>query len=262
MKNMKIGQKEKKLLLYLGGVVIALLVYQFYFSSALDRNSQKSLENEQLNQEVQKLQELSAKQDDYETDTDSMQDDIKDILAQFPAEVKEEDAILYAKELQDHVSMTVPSVGVAEGQLVYTYGEGAATGDGTAPAETDAATADTTAEEDATAAAAGETTTYSDGADSTVEAPRPLNYMLYKVPVSIAFTAGYSNMKSCLDYIKGGDSRNVIDSLALSYDTESGNLTGTMDYGMYYLTGTDEIYTEPNIPNIGRGTTNIFGTVQ
>ena len=265
MKNMKLGNREIKLLLYLGGVVLALLVYQFYFSKVLDNNAAKKAENVQLSADVQKLRELESQQKDFEEETSDMQTDNRVVLTAFPAEVKEEDAILYAKELQDNVSMPISAVGMSDGILVYTFGQGAVAEDATAAeATTTDATATDTTEADAQAAADGETTTYADGTEGGIDSVGSAysDLMLYKMPVSLSFTVEYGNMKRCLDYVKDSDKRTSIDTISLTFDSATGNLMGNMDLGMYYLTGTDKVYEAPKLPDVGTGTSNIFGTLQ
>lgn len=263
MKNMVVGKKEIKLLLYLGGVAIALLVYQFYFSKAMDRNTTQKAENMQLQSEVQRLEDLKVDQKEYESDTKDFEKKNKTILMKFPAEVREEDAILYAKAMQDGMSMPISTVGMTEGVLVYTYGQGATDAAGTATAPDTATTGDTT-EADAQAAADGQTTEYADGTQGGVAPVESgmSNLMLYKMPVALSYTVEYGNMKRCLDYVKGSPKRCSIDTIALSFDSTTGNLIGTMNLGMYYLTGADKVYETPKVEGVEHGTSNIFGTVQ
>ena len=47
--------------------------------------------------------------------------------------------------------------------------------------------------------------------------------------------------------------RKSIDGLSLSFDAETGDLTGTLVFNMYSLTGTDATYTTPVVSNVVMG---------
>ena len=58
------------------------------------------------------------------------------------------------------------------------------------------------------------------------------------------------------------DKRNV-PSISLSYDGESGKLSGNMTVNMYYMTGReDAAYEEPSSGVHSLGVKNIFGTIK
>ena len=63
--------------------------------------------------------------------------------------------------------------------------------------------------------------------------------------------------------ILSSDERMSIQNINLSYDSESGCLTGSLDATMYTVSGTDYIYKELDIPGVRMGTSDIFksGTV-
>jgi len=264
MKNMKLGTKEIRLILYLGGVIIALMVYEFVFVPRMDRNTTLSEENQKLEKDVNNLKTMQSKADEYKADTASLQKDISGMLAKFPAEVKPEDAILYSKNMQEAMSMPITTVGIGDAVLVYTYGEGSES-TGTSTSGTTAASSQMTAEQDAATAAADQASTTSgtlSSGSSAAGSSSGEGSMLYKVPVSLSYTISYGNLKRCIGYIYSTTDRCSIDSVSLAYDTATGNLVGTMNLGMYYITGFDKTYTTPQIPGVGLGQTNLFGTVQ
>ncbi len=63
------------------------------------------------------------------------------------------------------------------------------------------------------------------------------------------------------DYINNYTEKRNIDEITLSYDSETGNLTGSMKINMYNLVGNGITYTEPAIGNVDIGLDNIFGTI-
>lgn len=263
MKDMKLGTKEIKLILYLGGVILALLVYEFFFTPRMEKINEMKSSNDTLTKQVNELQEKASKQSEYEKDIAQYQTDTQTILAKFPADVKAEDTILYSKEMQDTLNMKISAVNVSDGLLVYTFGQGSES----KTASTTTASTDTTTEEDTETAASGGTSTtsgdLSTGSSSTASSSSWAgNVMLYKAPASLTFNIGYSDLKRMIPFVYSGKERCSLDTITLSYDTTTGNLVGTMDLGIYYLTGTDKTYSEPAINGVQTGQSNLFGSVQ
>ena len=54
----------------------------------------------------------------------------------------------------------------------------------------------------------------------------------------------------------------TLDNVNASYDTSTGNLTGTIIVNMFSMTGTDNSYSEPDAGDVAYGTDNIFGTIE
>ena len=54
----------------------------------------------------------------------------------------------------------------------------------------------------------------------------------------------------------------TLDNVNASYDTSTGNLTGTIIVNIFSMSGTERTYTEPDAGSVAYGTDNIFGTVE
>lgn len=271
MKDLKLGVREMQLILCLGGLVIALLVYEFVFVPKMDSNSELRSANLKLESEVKELEAMKANEENYKTETKKYQESITKLLSKFPADVKPEDAIIYARDMQNAVEMPISTVSVTDGILVYTYGEGS---EGSSKnidsgstagqaASSSSSSSSSTTEEDANMAAAEETSSLSGTTTGTSsENTAAGSIMLYKIPVSMNYTIPYGNLKKCINYIFGTTRRCSIDDISLTYDTATGTLAGTMDLGMYYISGTDAYYTAPQLPGVPTGQTNLFGTIE
>lgn len=83
----------------------------------------------------------------------------------------------------------------------------------------------------------------------------------YKSTLNITFKVSYEGLKKCIDYINNYPEKRNINEITLSYDSETGNLTGSMKINMYDLTGAGREYTEPAAGNAGIGLENPFGTI-
>lgn len=97
---------------------------------------------------------------------------------------------------------------------------------------------------------------------SSVDIPSVNNsgVYVYKSPLTISFRTSYQGYKDMIDYIYSSSIKMSIADVSVSFDSETGNLSGSMVIHQYAMTGTEQQYEEPifNVPNIG--TSNIFGT--
>lgn len=85
---------------------------------------------------------------------------------------------------------------------------------------------------------------------------------VYKTPVNISFTSTYFGFKEVMNFINSHKNKMSVNSVSLSFDSETGNLSGSMEINQYAMLGTDQVYEPPvfNAPNIG--TDNIFGSFE
>jgi hypothetical protein len=208
-------------------------------------------ENETLKIQLNQVRELEANVDSYTSETAVYESQTNAILAEFPAEVREEDAILYADEIEDMSDYTISVVGINPGDLIYATGTSAAE-------ETTDGTTDTTAETTETAASATASASLGILDEASVTVP---TYQLFSMSASYDFTAGYEDMKEIIAKIYADPDKRNISALSLSYDSETGELIGNMSLNLYYLTGTDKTYTEPDAGKIKKGKDNIFETI-
>lgn len=244
---MKINPKYIKAIFYGAGIFVLLVVIAWIKPSMDEKHDQLQATNDQLKAQLSQLEELEANAANYEAQAKTFEEEDQVILNEFPAEVRPEDVILYAKQIEDKTDVAIANVGVTEGNLVYAMN--------TAPvAEAAPAAEDGTT--DAAAAAPQNTLGILDEASVV----RP-DYNLFQMSVSYDIVSSYRDMKSVVaDILEDQDKQNI-DGITLAYDSETGELAGTMNVNRYYLTGTEKQYTNPNAGNIKKGTSNIFGSI-
>lgn len=261
--NTSISKKDLKLLLYTGGILILIVGYFLGWKHFQQKQETLSAESETLTQELNKLNDIYMNGENYKNQTAVCNTNIQQIYDSYPVEVKEEDAILYARDLEQEYDITISNVGIAKANQLYLLGSGAV------DAQNDTAeidTADASAGTDTTTA--DTSATASSGIDgelglldaSQVTLPQ---LALYNTEVTYDFTVGYEDGKSVFASILAyADKRNV-PSISLSYDGESGKLSGNMTVNMYYMTGReDAAYKEPSSGVHSLGVKNIFGTIK
>ena len=76
------------------------------------------------------------------------------------------------------------------------------------------------------------------------------------------FNGTYAGLKEAVTYLAQQNGRMTLDNVNASYDTSTGNLTGTIIVNMFSMTGTDNSYSEPDAGDVAYGTDNIFGTIE
>lgn len=121
---MKISKSEQKFLLYVLGVAILVIVYVAVFLKVQDKNASLERERNELQSKVNQLEAWDANKETYQKQTATMEKELATLYAGFPADVKEETAIMYARELETLAGLQVSSVSILGQNLLYTSGSG------------------------------------------------------------------------------------------------------------------------------------------
>ncbi len=232
---MKLKKSDINILLIALGIAIAAISYFFVFTKLNEKTDAMKADNALLQQEVDRLQELANNKQQYLDDTATMQEEIENIKAQFAAAYKPEDEVLYVRDLEKNFDASAKTINMP----------------GTTPMEV----AQATAEEQPATDGSGEVVEAS--TDTANAAPEIL---LYQTPVTFDFVASYNSIKEIVKRLNEDEMRKSIQSVSLAFDSETGDLTGTLLFNMYSLTGTDAVYATPEIPGVVFGSGNIFNS--
>ena len=54
----------------------------------------------------------------------------------------------------------------------------------------------------------------------------------------------------------------TLDNVNASFDSSTGNLSGSITVNLFFMAGTGQTYTEPDAGSVAYGTDNIFGTIE
>lgn len=241
---MKLKKSDINLLIILLGVVIAVLAYFLVYTKFNEKTDILNAENATLQTEVDYLQDLADHKQQYIDETESMQAEIDEIKAQFPAKYQPEDDIMYIKGLEKDYDSFVSVLGMGNSAVIEV--EQPVQELPTATETTD--DVDSVDEETEAAAAPAATT-----------AVQP-DILLYSTPLTLTMTSSYNSVKDIIEKINTDRDRKSIEQLALSFDTETGDLTVSMAFNAYSLTGTEKTYDEPVIEGVRFGTNNIFNS--
>ena len=224
---MKISRKDIKLLLYAGGILFLVAVYFVFYRNIDQKSNELEGEIRLLEQEKNHLEALNDKKAEYKEKTEEMQREIDVVLAGFPADVREENAIVYAKQLENLSGMEISGINIGSKNLLHSTGENAE----------------------------------SEGNGDTDTADQLPSLYLYGMPVNYSFTVEYSSFKKAAALIAENEEKRNMETITLSFDEESGKIVGTASVNMYFIMGSNSVYQEPEIPPIQQGIDDIFGTV-
>ena len=218
---MKLKQSDKKILLIAAGFILLGCTYFFVFNGLNTKRAEIDMQNGTLQQEVNYLQDLKDHEQEYNDEMARMTVENEDIMKQFPAEVRPESIIMYGQGLEVSNAFAVSSLEMPGASLMEV------------PLPT---AADGTAAQSATAS----------------------SIMLYNSPVTMGFHSTYGGIKDVIKQINNDPNRNSISTVTLAYDTNTGNLAGSITANMFFVKGTEKQYEAPTVPGVGVGTNNIF----
>ena len=245
-----ISKKNIRLLLYVFGVLILILVLASVRPQIQEKTDALTSENQQLSSQLQTLVNLEMNESTYIEQSKTYETEIASILEKYPAEVREEDAIIFAKEIEDMSELKINTIGIAPGNLLLSLrsanAEPAVTTDTAATDTTDAAT------------------TVSTGVDLGIMEPTDVvcpDYYLYNMTVSYDFTSDYEDLKKVFAKILADEDKRNISAMSLTFDSENGLLVGNINMNLFYMMGTEKEYVAPDPGVVLTGNDNIFGTM-
>lgn len=263
---MSISTRDKKILLMFSGVAVFAAGYFFGYKPQMSKAEEIETASVPLETRLNELLEMAKNKEFYVEETNRYNQEVSDYVAQFPADVKEEDGILLARDMENALDMEVSNIGISTrnfvasldgsteeeiGELVdQTLSEKA--NEQTQEQIDEIEGTDTKAEEalaDATEAAV------SDAADLTDLT------VLFRRLDTLQFNGTYDSLKDAVDYLASSSGRMTLDSVDASFDASTGNLIGTITVNMFSMTGTGSTYTEPDAGSVALGRKDLFGTI-
>ena len=263
---MNISMRDKKLLLMFSGVAVFGLGWFFGYRPQMEEAANIEAANKPLEERLSNLLELAGNRDFYISETESAQNKINEYVAKFPSDVKEENGIVLAQNIENSLGMQISNVGIATKEFVASIDgsteEEIAEQNETMSEQANSQTREQIDEIEGTdSKAAEELQNASDiaaaQADSTSQTP-----VLYRTQDTLEFTGTYANLKDVVAYLAEQTGRLTIDNMNASYDTSTGYLTGSIVVNMFSMTGTGNTYTEPDAGQVAYGTSNLFGTLE
>ena len=263
---MNISMRDKKLLLMFSGVAVFGLGWFFGYRPQMEEAANIEAANKPLEERLSNLLELAGNRDFYISETENAQNKINEYVSKFPSDVKEENGIVLAQNIENSLGMQISNVGIATKEFVASIDgsteEEIAEQNETMSEQANSQTREQIDEIEGTdSKAAEELQNASDiaaaQADSTSQTP-----VLYRTQDTLEFTGTYANLKDVVAYLAEQTGRLTVDNMNASYDTSTGYLTGSIVVNMFSMTGTGNTYTEQDAGQVAYVTSNLFGTLE
>ena len=202
------------------GILVLVVVYVFVYLDFTQRTEELEKSNSELLATVRELEEYNTNMESYKIEIEEIKAEINAILDEYPADAREEDAIMLAVELQERNTIDFDAINMEEKEGVYTV------------------------EPYLVTAAALE------GLDESL-------VFTQKHAVYVNQTT-YYDLKSVIRQIYESDNRIGIDNIVYTKNEEYGLLEGNIDIYFYSLAGTDKEDAAPDIAEYPAGTSDPF----
>lgn len=240
MNKVKISQKESKLLFSMLFLLILVVSYQFVYVKNVEKLEVIETEITTLKERVDTLKQQVANKDTMIQEIDQMKQETIDLVSTYGKGTTIEKTILFTKDMEDLASMKIDSLNVSQDSYFLSQ---------TIPTDNKYVSG---------------TNEVNKGYTLT-EGTEVIDHNVltgYRTDAAINFTVTYDNLKRVLNYIHQHEEKRNISDISLAYDSETGNLKGTMNIAMYHILGNKDSYEMPSIRRNNLGTRNIFGTIE
>ena len=250
------SDRDKRLLVYLGALIILAIAYFFVGQPFLDKIDALSNEKTELQLELSQKREAYENKSLYKQGVIESRDELEKIIDQFPEDNSDEKSIMFISRAEAEVPVWFNQVKFAEETKNMINGE--------EKDETESASdVETAAEEEAVSNAEGENVNEG-GRGEAPEAGQSedtsgINEMMYRdTEIGLTFETTYDGFKNLLAYIRDYEDRMVIKDIDVAYSTTTGLATGSLVLSQYAILGPDRILPEVKTDVEDIGTENIF----
>lgn len=263
------SDRDKKLLVYLGALVILALAYFLCARPFLDKIDSLSAEKMQLQSELSAKREAYENKAMYEQGIAESYAKIQTIIDEFPEDNADEKSIMFASKAEADVPIWFTQVKFAEEtkNMINSpegeEGETQSASDAEAEAEQEAAAA---AEGEDAEAGSGRGDASDSGEESEAETEAGgeegnvgIKDLMYRdTEIGMNYETTYDGFKNLLAYIRDYKDRMVIKQIDVSYDNETGLAVGSLVLSQYAVLGPGRVLPEVETDVEDLGTDNIF----
>jgi len=219
---MTLSKRDQSMLLILLGLIVVLAAYFGIYSNFMGKAEAAVSENDSLQPRLQELQDYYSNLPVYQAGIEEISADVEKKILGFPPDVRSEDLISYGNELEKKLGVTVSNMSFSPPELVSQF---------SVPKD--------------------------DGGGGTVLVP----YAALSTNMSISAEMTYPQMLDFINYIYKKSVHTTLESISVSYNSETGGLTGSAVMTKYFMSDSEYEYKPTDLPNSAQGTNNPFGTV-
>ncbi len=216
----KIFTKQTFMLITIVGALLLLVVYMYVYKDYEEKTAKVEKENRDLEALLDELEVYHNNMKKYEKEIEEIKTAVVEIMAEYPANAKEEDVIMLAVEMQEQNDIEFDTISMKESESVYTVPQNLVQ------------MADI------------------EGYDKDI--------VFTQKPATYSNKTDYSNLKGNIEQIFDSPNRIAIDKIVYVKNDSTGLLEGSMDMFFYSAFGTDREYVAPDIAEYIHGTSDLF----
>lgn len=234
--------KQKRLILILSGVLILILTFFLVFKKNMDNVSKLKTKNVELSGQVDFLSNLQIRINEMKESTEEKQQQIEKYASEYPCKMTQQKVISNLYHMWQDTHMELRSIKPGTEQIFFKDGQ----------------FLDLSAEGESTGEAQD---TEISAVEKNPETKVSFNQMVGKVTsYELEVSGTRKQILKAFDWISENPEHMSLSEIALSFDSSTGKLTGTLQVNFYSLNGNGVPYEEPDISGITIGNNDVFGT--
>lgn len=262
------SDRDKKLLIYVGALVILAAAYFLVGKPYLDKYNALNEQKPVLEATLAAKQEAYNNQGTYRDGIIQATNRIQQIMDEFPEDNSDEKSIMFAAHAETDIPMWFTKIKFADetkmminGEEVQSASDVEAAAEQAQVAEAEAATGEAAPAEGQAAPAEGEAAPAEGEATPAAEqqADVGINGIAWRdTEIGLDFQTQYAGFKDFLAYLRDYEDRIVIKTIDISYSPEIDMVGGNMVLSQYALLGEDRVLPDVVTDVEDFGTDNIF----
>lgn len=245
------SERDKKLLVYLGALLIIAAAYFFVAKPYLDKIDKLNVEKSELSVQLNEKINAISKQEEYKNRIDKSKEDIQKIIDKFPEDTSDEKSIMFVVNTEKDVPIWISNMQFAEDTQGLVSGQESASDAEQAALEEKIAANDETYEASESVSSVETVSNNDIGLDNLIGKTTLLN---------LTYTTNYSGFKNLLAYVRDYEDRMVISDLSVAFNPEVGTISGNIVLSQYAMLSPDRVLAEIETEVDRLGTSNIFST--
>ncbi len=244
------SDRDKKLLIYLGALIILAAAYFLVGRPYLDKIDELSDEKVRLDTELRQKREAYEKQDEYRAGISDAMTSMQEIIDKFPEDNSDEKSIMFIHREETSIPIWVNKLRFATETQNAVGGE---EGESASDQEAEQLAQNVAAAEGVSAEGDSEGGRVAEGYQSVLEG------LIYRdTELGIEFVSEYDKFKTFLEHIRDYEDRLVIKDIEVTYEYTAGLVKGNMVLSQYALLGPGRELPKVESEVDRLGTENIF----
>ncbi|MBR0119170.1 MAG: hypothetical protein IJM01_03450 [Eubacterium sp.] len=233
----------KKALLIIAGLLVCVLTYFFVYQPNADEVTSLESESSKLQAEVNRLTSMQVAMEQLRPLAEQHEAEMDLYFAEYPSRMTEQKALYNIYRMMVDTGMRVTSIQPSRDMTFMQRGQIVPIGEAVMSENTEAAT--------------GPAASAEISPETKVPIPEIIGkYATYQMTI----IGKKSEVYDALDWISENFEHMSVGNVALSFDSSTGKLSGTIDVNFYSMNGNGIAYVEPDISGIDLGSEDIFGT--